>query len=118
MSPFVRNLAILAAVSVVIVLLSLQAAVVTAALLLRIAFVLAIALVAYLYWRDFGRREIATWPQRATWVFYGAAALLVVDLGWWMLGRLAGRNLVVAILVAAACVYAGYRTWRDQRTLV
>jgi hypothetical protein len=118
MSSFVRNLLILAAVAVVIVLLNLQVAVLTAAVLLRIAFIIAIAVVAYFYWRDFGRREISTWPQRAAWVFYAAVALLVVDIGWMMLGRLAGRNLLVAILVMAACVYAGYRTWRDQKTLV
>lgn len=117
MTPFIRNLLILAAVSVVIVLLSLESAVVTASLLLRVAFVIAIAVVAYFYWRDFGRREIATWPQRAAWVFYGAVALLVVDIGWWMLGGLAGRNLLVAILVAAACGYAGFRTWREQKNL-
>jgi small-conductance mechanosensitive channel len=118
MTPFVRNLLILAAVAVVIVVLDLQTAVITAALLLRIAFIIAIAVVAYFYWRDFGRREISSWPQRAAWVFYGAVALLVVDIGWWMLGGLAGRDLLVAILVAAACGYAGYRTWRDQRNLV
>jgi hypothetical protein len=118
MTPFIRNLLILAAVAVVIVLLNLETAVITASLLLRIAFIIAIAVVAYFYWRDFGRREISTWPQRAAWVFYCALALLVVDIGWWMLGGLAGRNLLVALLVAAACGYAGYRTWRDQRNLV
>jgi hypothetical protein len=118
MTPFIRNLLILAAVAVVIVILNLQVAVFTAAVLLRIAFILAIAVVAYFYWRDFGRREISMWPQRAAWVFYAAVALLVVDLGWLMLGKLAGRNLLVALLVAAACVYAGYRTWRDQKTLM
>jgi small-conductance mechanosensitive channel len=116
-TPFIRNLLILAAVAGAIVLLNLETAVVTAGLLLRIAFIIAIAVVAYFYWRDFGRREISTWPQRAAWVFYGAVALLIVDIGWWMLGGLAGRNLLVAILVAAACGYAGYRTWRDQKNL-
>jgi small-conductance mechanosensitive channel len=118
MTPFIRNLLILAAVAVVIVLLNLETAVITASLLLRIAFIIAIAVVAYFYWRDFGRREISTWPQRAAWVFYSAVALFVVDIGWWMLGGLAGRNLLVALLVAAACGYAGYRTWRYQRNLV
>jgi hypothetical protein len=117
MTPFVRNLLILAAGAAVIVLLNLQVAVVTAAVLLRIAFIIAIAVVAYFYWRDIGRREISTWPQRAAWVFYAAVALLVVDIGWLMLGSLSGRNLLVAILVAAASVYVGYRTWRDQKSL-
>jgi hypothetical protein len=118
MTPFIRNLLILAAVAVVIVLLNLQVAVLTAGVLLRVAFIIAIAVVAYFYWRDFGRREISMWPQRAAWVFYSAVALLVVDLGWLMLGHLAGRNLLIAILVLAACVYAGFRTWRDQKNLV
>jgi small-conductance mechanosensitive channel len=117
MTPFIRNLLILAAVAAAIVVLNLETAVITAALLLRIAFIIAIAVVAYFYWRDFGRREISTWPQRAAWVFYGAVALLIVDIGWWMLGGLTGRNLLAAILVAAACGYAGYRTWRDQKNL-
>jgi hypothetical protein len=118
MTPFIRNLLILAAIALAIVLLHLETAVVTASLLLRVAFIIALAVVAYFYWRDFGRREISTWPQRAAWVFYSAVALLVLDIGWWMLGGLAGRNLVVAILVAAACGYVGYRTWREQRNLV
>jgi hypothetical protein len=118
MTPFLRNLLILAVVAVVIVLLNLEVAVITVGLLLRIAFIIAIAVVAYLYWRDFGRREISTWSQRATYVFYAAVALLIVDIGWWMLARPQGRDLLVAILVAAACAYAGYRTWRDQQTYV
>jgi hypothetical protein len=118
MTPFIRNLLILAGVALVVVLLNLETAVVTAGLLLRIAFIIAIAVVVYFYWRDFGRREISTWPQRAAWVFYSAAALLVVDIAWRMLGGLAGRDLLVEILVEAACGYAGYRTWRDQRNLV
>lgn len=117
MTPFIRNLLILAAVAAVIVVLNLQVAVITAGVLLRIAFIIAIAVVAYFYWRDIGRREISTWPQRAAWVFYAAVALLVVDLGWLMLGSLAGRNLLVAILVLAACGYASYSTWRDQKNL-
>jgi len=117
-SPFLRNLLILAGVAVLIVVLNFEVALITVSLLLRIAFFIVIGVVAYFYWRDFGRREISTWPQRAAWVFYGAVALLVVDIGWWMLAGLAGRNLLVAILVAAACGYVGYRTWRDQRILV
>jgi hypothetical protein len=117
-SPFFRNLLILAGVAVLIVVLNFEVALITVSLLLRIAFFIVIGVVAYFYWRDFGRREISTWPQRAAWVFYAAVALLVVDIGWWMLAGLAGRNLLVAILVAAACGYVGYRTWRDQRNLV
>jgi hypothetical protein len=116
MTPFLRNLLILAAVAVVIVLLNLEVALLTAGLLFRIAFVIAIAVVAYFYWRDFGRREISSWPQRAAWVFYAAAAGLVVDVGWVMLASPQGRDLLAAIVAGAACVYAGVRTWREQHS--
>jgi hypothetical protein len=112
--PFVRNLGILALIALGIVLLNLESSLITASLLLRVAFFLAIAFVAYMLWRDFGRREITLWPRRAQWVFYGAVALLVVDLGWFFVGSLNGPDALVFFLVAAACVYAGIRTWRDQ----
>ena len=118
MTPFLRNLLIVAAVAVLIVVLNLEVALVTVGAILRIAFIIAIAVVVYFYWRDFGRREISTWPERAARVFYVAAALLIVDIGWWLLAGLKGRDLLIAILVAAACIYVGYRTWRDQRNLV
>jgi hypothetical protein len=118
MSNFVRNLLILAAIALVIVVLNLQIAVLTVGLLLRIAFVIAIAVVAYFYWRDFARREIETWPTRAAWVLYGAVALLIVDIGWYSLSHLSGRDALAFVLVAAACIYAGVRTWREQKSLV
>ena len=55
----------------------------TAATLLRFAFFIVIGVVAYFFWRDFGRREIETWPSRSSRVFYAAVALFVVDIGWY-----------------------------------
>jgi hypothetical protein len=118
MSPLVRNLLILAALALVIVVFDQQTALVTAGTLLRFAFFIAIAVVAYFYWRDFARREIETWPSRAQWVIYASVGLLVVDVGWWLTASLAGRDALVFILVAAACVYAAVRTWREQKRLV
>jgi len=118
MSPFLRNLLILGAVALGIVILDQQTALATAATLIRFAFFIAIAVVAYFYWRDFARREIETWPGRAQWVVYSAVALLVVDIGWWLTTGPDGRDALAAILVAAACVYAGIRTWREQKRLV
>ena len=115
-SPFARGLLILAGIAVVIVILNLETSLTTAALLLRIAFFLAIALVAYTLWRDFGRREISLWPTRSQWVFYSAVALLVVDLGWFFVRGVSGPDALVFFLVAAACIYAAVRTWRDQNT--
>ncbi len=48
-------------------------------------------------------------------MFYcSAVALLLVDLGWFFATSLSGRNLLAFFLVAAACIYAGVRTWRHQ----
>ena len=116
MSPFVRNLAILAAVAVLIVVLNQETALVTASTLLRFAFFVVIGVVAYFFWRDFGRREIQTWPTHTAGVFYGAVGLLVVDIGWYMIVGLSGRDLLAFLVVAAICVYVGVRTWRGQRS--
>jgi small-conductance mechanosensitive channel len=112
-SPFVRNLGILALIALVIVALNLETSLVTAGFLLRIAFFIALAVVAYMLWRDFGRREIELWPRRAQVVFYGSVALLVVDLGWFFLTPLGGLDALAFFLVAAGCGYAAFRTWRD-----
>ena len=117
-NPFVRNLAILAAIALVVVVLNQETALATAGTLMRFAFVIAIAVVAYFAWRDIGRREIQTWPTRQAVIFYCAAALLVADIGWIMLASLAGRDLLTFLIVLAVCVYVGIRTWRDQRSLL
>jgi hypothetical protein len=114
-SPFVRNLLILAGVALAVVILNQETALATAGTLLRFAFFIAIAVVAYFFWRDFGRREIAMWSSRLQWVFYGAVGLLVVDLGWFFFGHPSGRNALAFFVVAAICAYAAVRTWLDQR---
>jgi hypothetical protein len=115
-SPFVRNFAILVVIALAIWALSLESALVTASMLVRVAFILAIAFVAYMLWRDFGRREIALWPRRAQWVFYGAVALLVADIGWFMFASLSGPDALVFFLALAGSIYAGVATWRRQHT--
>jgi hypothetical protein len=116
MSSFLRNLAILAAVAVLIVVLNQETALATAGTLLRFAFFVVIGVVAYFFWRDFGRREIATWSSHAAGVFYGALGLLVVDIGWYAVAGLGGRDLLAFLVVAAICVYVGVKTWRGQRS--
>jgi hypothetical protein len=113
-SPFLRGMLIIAGISLLVVVLNLETALSTAALLVRVAFFLAIALVAYLFWRDFGRREIGFWGTREQWVFYVAVALLVVDFGWWFVAGLSGLDALVFFLVAAACIFAAVSTWRRQ----
>jgi hypothetical protein len=112
--PFVRGLLIIAAVAALIVALNLETSLSTAQLLVRVGFFLAIALVAYTLWRDFGRREISYWPARAQWVFYGAIGVFVVDLGWYFVVGLSGLDALVFFVVAGACVWAAFWTWRTQ----
>ncbi len=116
MSPFLRNLAIIAAVALLIVVFNQETAVVTAGTLLRFAFFIVIGVVAYFFWRDFGRREIETWPSRAATIFYCAVGLLVVDIGWYMVVGLTGRDLLACFVVGAICIYVGWKTWHDQHS--
>jgi len=118
MTPFVRNLAILAAIAAVIVVLNQETALVTAGILLRFAFFVVIGVVAYFFWRDIGRREIETWPTRAAGVFYAAVALLVLDIGWYAVVGVAGRDVLAFIAVAVISVYVGFKTWREQRSVL
>ncbi len=112
--PFARGMIVIALIAAAVVILNKETALNTAATLVRFAFYIAIAFAAYLLWRDFGRREIAMWPVRQQRVFYGAVALFLVDLGWYFATPLNGRDLLAFFLVAAACVYAAVRTWREQ----
>jgi hypothetical protein len=118
MSPFLRNLAILAVVALAVVVLNQETALATASVLVRFAFFIVIGVVAYFFWRDFGRREIETWPTRTAAVFYAAVGILVVDIGWFALGHLAGRDALVFFVVAAICAYVGVRTWREQKSVL
>jgi hypothetical protein len=119
MNPFLRNLAILAGIALLIVVLNQETALATASTLLRIAFFIVIGVVAYFFWRDFGRREIETWPSHASRVFYGAVGLFVLDIGWYLVAGLdRGLDLLAFFVVAGICVYVGVKTWREQRSVL
>ncbi|HEY4349006.1 MAG TPA: hypothetical protein VGM80_15630 [Gaiellaceae bacterium] len=113
--PFARGMAILALIAAGIVIFDQQQSLATAGELVRFAFLVAIAVFAYFLWRDMGRREISLWPALQQRVFYSAAGLLLVDLGWFFARSLSGPNFLAFILVAAACIYAGVRIWREQQ---
>lgn len=115
MSPLLRNLGIIALIALVIVVLNAETAIATASILLSVVFFIVIAVVIYMFWRDIGRHEIATWSQRSTWLFYIACALLLADIVWWLAASPQGRNALAAIAVAAICIYVGFRTWREQK---
>jgi hypothetical protein len=117
-NPFIRNLAILAVIALLIVLLNQETALATAGELVRVAFFIVIGVVAYFFWRDFARREIETWPTRAAGVFYVAVGLLILDIGWYMLVGVTGRDALAFIVVAGICVYVGIKTWREQKSVL
>lgn len=113
-NPTVRGLALVALVSLAIVLLSLEESVVTAGALLRIAFFLAIAFFLFLLWRE-RRADIETWSDRGRWVFYGSIGLAVLAIGMLIGLGANGPEAVVFVVVLAACAYGVVRTWRDEQ---
>jgi small-conductance mechanosensitive channel len=114
-NPFVRGLLILAAIAGVVVVLQLEQTLAALAVLVRIAFVLAIAYFIFLVWRE-QREGISMWSQRAQLVFYGAAVVAVADVGVYWYGGAVGYQILAFVAVLALCGVAMWRTWRDQHT--
>ncbi len=115
MNPFVRGLLIVGLVALVVVVLQLQATLTALFLIAQIAFFLAIAFFIYLVWRE-RRSDIETWSTRAKAAFYGAAILIVVDLGAFFLARPSGREALAFFLVLLICGFSMFRVWRDQHS--
>ncbi len=118
MNPTVRGFLIIALIAGVVVLLSLEQTLVSLYLLARIAFFLAVAFFLFLLWRERLRHDIETWSSRPKWVFYGGAALIVVDLGvlfayGWGVGGLSALALLVTPVLAG---FSMWRVWRDEHT--
>ena len=113
MNPTLRGFLIIAAIALAVVLLRLEVTLVALLIVARIAFFLAIAFFVYLMWRE-RREEIGQWSLRARAVFYGAALLLVADLGANWYGGAHGVQILAFIAVLILCGFAMYRTWRDQ----
>ena len=116
-SPFVRGIGIVAVVSLVIVLLSLEESLVTAGALLRVAFFLAIAFFLFLLWRE-RRSDIETWTTLSQRTFYGAIVLAVVDVGAVLGLRPTGADAIVFFVVLACCGWAIFRVWRREHRYV
>ena len=115
MHPTLRGFVIIAAIAAVIVALRLQSTLTALFVLARIAFLLAIAFFVYLVWRE-RRQEISVWPTRAQAVFYGAALLVVADVGAISFTDETGADAVVFVAVLALSGFAMWRVWRDQHT--
>ena len=109
----VRGLALVALVSLGIVLLSLEESIVTARALLSVAFFLAVAFFLFMLWRE-RRSDIETWSDLSQRTFYGAIVLLVLDIGAVLGLRPTGVDAVVFFVVLACCAWAVYRVWRRE----
>jgi hypothetical protein len=118
LNPTPRGFLIILAIAALVFALNLEGTLLSLTLILRIVFFLALAVVAYMLWRDRLRHEIATWSQRSQLVFYGSLALVVVDFGayFWPGRTTAGLDALAFILVLILCGYAAWRVWHAERT--
>ena len=115
-NPTLRGFLIIGLIALVVVVLQLEATLVALSILLRIAFFLAIAFFVFLMWRE-RRSDIDTWSGRAKTVFYGAALLIVADVGAWIVGGLStGLDALAFVLVLGLSGFAMWRIWRDEHT--
>lgn len=118
MNPTVRGLAIVVLIAGVVTALRLENTIAALFVVVRIAFVLAIAYTLYILWRS-RREEISTWSLRARVVFYGAALLALVNVALAFAPLdypSGGLEALVFFAVLGACAFAMWRVWRDQHT--
>ena len=116
MNPTLRGLLVLALIALVIVVLQLEATLVALSLILRIAFFLAIAFFVYMVWRE-RREEIEAWGTRSRVVFYGAALLIVADVGVLVVRGASGLDAFAFFVVLGLAAFSMWRVWRDEQTL-
>ena len=112
-SGFVRGMAFIAILSLAIVLLSLEEALVTAQALVGIAFFLAIAFFLFLLWRE-RRSDVEAWSELSRRTFYAAIALAVLDVGAVIGLQPTGADAIVFFVVLACCGWAAVRVWRRE----
>jgi len=116
MNPTLRGFLIIALIAAVIVVLQLESTLTALFLIAQIAFFLAIAFFIYLVWRE-RRDEISMWSTRARVVFYGSAALILVNVAsryFVSVGN--GWALITWIAVFVLAAFAMWRVWRDEHT--
>jgi len=101
-----------AAIALVVVVLSLEPVVATVGGLLQIAFFLAIAFFLFLLWRE-RRGDLEAWSDWNRRLFYAAIVLAVVDIGLAIgFGFPAGAGAFAFIAVLGVCAYVVVRVWR------
>ena len=115
MNPTLRGFLIILAIVVVVVVLQLQATLAVLLIIMRIAFLLAIAFFIYLMWRE-RRGEIESWSTRERVVFYGAALLIVAAIGLYFWHGLPGYEQLGFLGIVAGAGYAMFRVWRGRHS--
>jgi tellurite resistance protein TehA-like permease len=118
LSPTIRGLAVVVLIAGLVTALRLENTLAALFVVVRIAFVLAIAYTLYVLWRS-RREEISTWSRRARAVFYGAAILALVDVALAFAPLdypSGGLEALVFFAVLAACAFSMWRVWRDEHT--
>jgi uncharacterized membrane protein len=115
LNPTLRGFVIIALIALVVVVLNLQNTVNSLLLIASIAFPLAIAFFLYLLWRE-KRGDVAVWPARVRFAFYGGAVLIVVALLAFFFTGASGVDAIGFLLTIGFAAFAMWRAWRDQHT--
>jgi len=112
-----RGFLILVAIAVAITALQLELALDVVFLILRIAFLVAIGYFLYSFWRR-NRADIAMWTRRTRVVFYGGAALALVNIvaSVFLPYPEGGLEALVFFAVLVGAGFAMFRAWRDEHT--
>jgi hypothetical protein len=113
-----RGFLVVLVIAAIVFVLNLEGTLLSLALIFRIVFFIAVAVVIYMFWRDRMRHEVDTWSERSRIVFYGSAVLIVLDLGayFWPGRHTVGLDAFSFIVVLILCAYAMWRIWRAERT--
>lgn len=117
MNPTLRGFLIILLVAAAITALQLEAGLVLVLWVVRVLFLIAIVYFLYRLWRQ-RRSEIAMWSARSRAVFYGAAALAIVDVvAAFVLPWPSGvAETLVFFFVLAAAAFAMWRVWSHEHS--
>jgi hypothetical protein len=116
-NPTLRGFGIIVLIAAVITAFQLQVGLEVVLVFVNVLFLLAIAYVLFLLWRS-RREEISTWSMRSRVVFYGAAALAIVNIAlsftdFWPVG---GFETLIFFFVLFAAGFSMWRVWREEHT--
>jgi uncharacterized membrane protein YqjE len=116
-NPTLRGFGIIVLIAAVITAFQLQVGLEVVLAFLNILFLLAIVYVLFLLWRS-RREEISMWSTRSRAVFYGAAALAVVNIVLWFATAWpeGGFQTLAFFFVLFAAGFSMWRVWREEHT--